>query len=500
MSSFQRFIANISWNVLGKVCVQVFLFGISILLARYLGKEQLGVYATLLVIPTFARLLNQFGLETLINKKIPELNVQDPSGRQARYLIQRLLAIRGASSILFCALLYVGLPYYMDFMGTLHLLEYRPVLILYFLIISINSLLSTLFMTRLQYKTVSMTETGCAFLNLAFLGLFIVLDYGIYGVLYAYGISTAINILIYFGMIWNDIKGETHAPDLREMYSLAGATYLAALLSLGLITQADVVLMNYFQVESAGIGFYHLATGLGGMLAFVLVGVGPLALSIFSETYTKGAEEDLSRIWCQIVGFASFLTVPIFVFALFNAESLIIFVYGEEFKKAGDLLSLYIIFVGCSTVLGLDFVTSTLFVLHQRNTVVRVTVEGSLINIGLNLILIPIYQEVGAIAGTGFAMVYMVFRQLFVIQKQLEIAPVWPIIRKCLLFSLGAAIPTQAFAVLIFEHVLLSVFIYAFSFLIILAGFKPFTDAQTKVLQNIHPLLPFWLRWFVQKT
>jgi hypothetical protein len=31
-------------------------------------------------------------------------------------------------------------------------------------------------------------------------------------------------------------------------------------------------------------------------------------------------------------------------------------------------------------------------------------------------------------------------------------------------------------------------------------GFKPFTEAQTKVLQNIHPLLPFWHRWFVPKT
>ena len=115
-------------------------------------------------------------------------------------------------------------------------------------------------------------------------------------------------------------------------------------------------------ITNKGIGFYHLATGLGGMLAFVLVGVGPLALSIFSEIYTRGAEKELSQIWCQIVGFVSFLTVPIFVFAFFHAESLISFVYGEQFRQAGDLLSLYIIFVGSATILGLDFVTSTLII------------------------------------------------------------------------------------------------------------------------------------------
>ena len=498
MSSFQRFISNISWNILGKVCVQFLLFGVSILLTRYLGKERLGIYATLLVIPAFVRLLNQFGLETLINKKIPELNILDPSGRQSRYLIQRLLTIRAGTTLVFCGLLYLGLPYYMDFIKNPQCLEYRPVLILYFFVITFNSILSTLFMTRLQYKIVSATETGCAFLNLVFLVGFIVLDYGIYGILFAYILSSGFNILIYLGLTWNDLKGETQAPEFQEMYSLARATYLVALLSLGLVTQADVVLMNYFQVGSVGIGLYHLATGLGGMLAFILVGVGPLALSIFSESYTRGSAKDLSRIWCQIVGFASFLTIPIFVFVLFNADSFISFVYGVEFKKAGDLLSLYIIFVGCSTVLGLDFVTSTLFVLKRQGTVVRVTVEGSLLNIGLDLILIPVYQELGAVAGTGIAMVYMVFRQLLVIQKQMNTLPVWPTIGKCLLISLVAVIPTQVFASLFFNYVLLSIFIYAFSFLIILAGLKPFTAEQTEVLQKIHSRFPIWISWFVR--
>ena len=153
MSSFQRFISNISWNVLGKVCVQIILFGGSVLLARYLGKEKLGVYATLLVVPTFVRLLNQFGLEFLINKKIPELNVLDPSGKQSRYLIKSLLAIRAGTSVFFSILIYAGLPYYLDFIGAPELVEYRLVLILYFLVICFNSLLSTLFTVSYTHMT-----------------------------------------------------------------------------------------------------------------------------------------------------------------------------------------------------------------------------------------------------------------------------------------------------------------------------------------------------------
>jgi O-antigen/teichoic acid export membrane protein len=342
-----------------------------------------------------------------------------------------------------------------------------------------------------------LTETFCAFLNLCFLGIFIFLDYGIFGVLYAYVLSTTINILIYF--VLADLKGKTQVPNLQEMVPLARASYLTSLLSIGLITQSDILLMNYFHVEPSGIGFYHLATGLGGMLAFVLVGVGPLALSILSETYAKESAEGLSRIWCQIVGFASFLTVPIFVFAFFNAESLIYFVYGEQFGPAGKVLAFYILFIGVATVAGYDFVTSTLFILHRRDTVVRVTVEGSLINIGLNLILIPLYQEMGAVAGTGLAMVYMVFRQLLVIQKHVNIFPALPTIAKCLLFSLLAVIPAQTFAIFIWEQVLMTALIYALGFLILLAMLKPFTRTQSEVLSSIHPKAPVWINRFVRQ-
>jgi O-antigen/teichoic acid export membrane protein len=487
-----------SWNVLGKVCAQILLFGVSILLTRYLGKERLGIYATLLVIPVFVRLLNQFGLETLINKKLPELMVADPTGRQGRYLVQKLLLVRGLTTLGFGAFLYLCLPYYLALIKMPELMEYRFALIAYFFIITLNSIFSTLFMTRLEYKTVTLAETACALLNLCFLGIFIYLDYGIFGVLYAYILSTAINILIYFGLALKDLKGETQAPDWQEMRPLARASYFITLLSFGLITQSDVLLMNYFQVEPAGIGFYHLAVGLGGMLAFVLAGVGPLALSILSETYTRESAEGLSRIWCQIVGFASFLTVPVFVFAFFNAESLIHFVYGEQFGQAGKVLAVYILFVGTATIAGLDFVTSTLFILHRRDTVVRVTVEGSLINIGLNLILIPLYQEMGAVAGTGFAMVYMVFRQLFVIQKQMDIFPVLPTVGKCLLLSLLAVIPAQMFAIIIWDQILLTAMLYVLAFVILLTILKPFTETQAEVLSAIHPKAPIWINGFVR--
>ena len=90
------------------------------------------------------------------------------------------------------------------------LIDYRFALIAYFFIITLNSIFSTLFMTRLEYKTVTLTETFCAFLNLCFLGIFIFLDYGVFGVLYAYVFSTTINILI--TLCWRILKEKLRYP------------------------------------------------------------------------------------------------------------------------------------------------------------------------------------------------------------------------------------------------------------------------------------------------
>jgi O-antigen/teichoic acid export membrane protein len=468
LSPFKRFISNIFWTVFGKIGVQFILFAISILLTRYLGKERLGIYATLLVIPAFVRLLNCFGLETLINKCLPEINVRDASGRQGRFLVNRILLTRLLSTAGFCGLLYICLPTYLGWIQQPELLSYRLVLILYFCAITIDSLMSTLFMTWLRYKTIAMTETACSMLNLILLAVFIVLDFGIAGVLYAYLLSLTVNILIYIALSFSDLRGESTPVPWDDMPQLAWASYGIGLLSFGLMTQSDVVMMNYFQVPSGDVGYYHLATGLSAMLAFAAAGVGPLALSLFSETYARESAPGLSKLWVQIVGFSV-------------------------------VFSLYTVFACAQTLLGHNFTFSTLYVLKQQKLAVRSTVEGSLLNIGLNLILIPKFGVLGAVGGTGGSMVYMVIRQLVSIDRGLQIRPLFPLIARSLLYSAIAGVPTLFIAHFLFQQVIAILLCYLVLFYLTLLALKPFTAEHQKLVQEIQPGLEGWIKPFVRQ-
>ena len=476
MTPFQKFISNISWTLLGKTLVQILLFAISILLTRYLGKKNLGDYATLLVIPIFIRLLNSFGFETLLNAKLPALNIRDSSRTEGRYLVGRLLALRFTTTVMFCVLIYYCLPYYLSLIHRPEFIEFRWVLIFYFAAITIDSILSTLFMTLLRFKVLVKIESLGAFLNLIFLIIFIRMDYGIYGVLYAYITSLVVTNLSYLILSWDQYLGPTKMPKCGDMKHLAWASYGITFLGFGLMTQSDVLLMNFFKVDSGEIGLYHLATGLTGTMVFLLSGVAPMALSLFSETFSKDGLEELGKLYCKIVGFSSYLTVPIYMFCVFNSSVLINFIYGSAFEEASLALVIFAAFAGIQTALGNNFTVSTLYVINKRNEAICTTIEGSALNIGLNFLLIPVFGMLGAITATGITMVYMVLRQLKIISNEMKIAPVFPTIGKCFLYCLIASIPPLILTLIHSGNLITNLILYLTTLVAILFWTKVLSD------------------------
>jgi len=186
------------------------------------------------------------------------------------------------------------------------------------------------------------------------------------------------------------------------------------------------------------------------------------------------------------------------VFIFFNAEALIAFVFGNQYLPAAPLLAFYIVFLGLSVVLGVNFTVSTLFILHRRDTALRSTVEGSVLNVGLNLMLIPVYGVMGALGATGSVMVYMVLRQLLVIQKEMDIRPVFPVIGKCFLYSIAAIIPTLVLSRFIGSHLIWNGMLYLIAFFTLLGWRKPFTEDHRRLIANIYPRLDPWIRCFVR--
>lgn len=497
MTLFSRFLTNISWNVLGKILIQLVLFAVSIMLTRYLGKERLGLYASILVVPALARLFNSLGLETVLNKKLPELKVKDPNLTMGRYILRRLFGLRLTTSLAFCLLLYFFLPLYSGWVHVPELLEYRWTIIFYFMFVGLHSLLSTLLMTYLEYKTNAVIEVVGAVMNLAFLAAFIAMDYGVAGVLWAYILSTAVAAILYVVTSRSYWRGEERAADWGDSQKLARVSWALGIFSFGLLNQTDVVMMNYFQVSAANLGLYHLAMGVGAMLGFILNGVGPMALSIFSETYSRESVAGLQKSWRQILSFTIFFLVPGYVFAFFHSDQLIQFIYGADFASAGPLLSLFVAFLFVQLIFGSGFAVSTLHVLGKSGKALQTTIEGSVLNLLLDLILIPVYGETGAVVATGSVLAYMAARQWYYLQKEMDTRPVFLFAGKVLLLCLAAAAPGIVFGSLWQENIFAHFIIFVFIFVTILSWTKPLKREHLDLVSQMPGFVQRGLRYFV---
>jgi O-antigen/teichoic acid export membrane protein len=493
-----RFLTNISWNFLGKICAQALLFAVSVVLTRYLGKERYGIYASLLVIPAVLRLLISFGLETVINKKLPELAIREHGPEQARYVLRTLLLLRAASVLTVCLLAYNLLPFYFSWIGLPELSTHRTVILYYFTVISLQSVFSTMFMTYLQYKTTAVMETVSALLNLALLAFFIHYDGGIEGVLYAFIVSTGVTLLGYLYLARPYVEGPVLAVDWSDSRRLARMSYWISLFSFGLMTQSDVVLMNYFHVLPQYIGFYQLATGISSMLAFTLTGIGPLALSLFSETYARDSSAGLSRSWNQILGFTVFCLTPLYIFVLFNSQGLIEFIYGPAFAPASRVLSLYLVFAFTGAVLGGGLVASALHVVGASGQALRVIIEGSILNILLDVLLIPPFREMGAATATGSVMVYMALRQLWVLHRHIDVSSVFPFVAKCLSLSLAATLPCLGLSFFGVNSLVLNFVVFALVFVLVLGWVKPLREEHLLVARAWPEWAQKRLAWFVR--
>jgi O-antigen/teichoic acid export membrane protein len=231
-------------------------------------------------------------------------------------------------------------------------------------------------------------------------------------------------------------------------------------------------------------------------MAFLLAGVATMALSLFSETYAKDGIKSLGNLYCQIVGFASYLTIPIYVFCVLNASHVINFIYGSAFLEGAGALGVYATFAGIQTALGINFTISSLYVIRRQSVALRSTVEGSILNIGLNLLLIPDFGMMGAITATGLVMVYMILRQLKTLTAEMDIAPVFPVIGYCFLYCLIASIPPLIFSWLDSGHLIINLFLYLITLVALLIFVKPFNDEQRQLFINVYPKLDHWSKWF----
>lgn len=415
--------ANMSWMLISLIVVSVLSFIWTIVVAKYLGPSEYGIFGTAISFSSLFYVVSDLGIGTYIIRSI-----STDLENENKY-------INNAFSLsLFLSILYLIIV-----LIVLLVLGWDNLIImacfLYAIVNVISRLVSVVVIPFQVHEQMKFQAINNIINNVSTFALLIIVIFtslGLIGVLFAYIFSVLISFLYVFFTVrkhYFNIKFSFNLSCYKELIK-CGIPFAIATVFGTIYFSLDMVMITQF-VGTYDAGLYNAAYKLLSFLTLFYSIYGTVIFPVLNKLF-KDSEELLRFSFVKSSKYLSAIAIPIAVFTCFYSYD-IISIYGSEFINAGPILNILIwtiIFVFIDSNCGY-----VLNVMHKEYTLTVICGVAALLNIVLNLLLIPKYSYYGASVATVLSEVFVFVLLIFVL-KQLNQLPdkhfVYDIIKICL--------------------------------------------------------------------
>lgn len=386
---FLRYFANTSW-VMSEQLLRLFAeLLVGIWVARYLGAAQFGLLSYAIAFVAIFGVIARLGLDSIVVRNL----VNDPAQRNR--LLGTAFWLKLGGGLLSLAIISLALL----------ALSNDATTDLYILIIACGMVFQSLevvafhFQSQVQSKYISVAKLVQLLIS-SLLKIYLVCVEGDLGWFVLVSLVDQATLAASYFMVWRRRGGES----FFGFFDPATAKQLLRdswpLIFSGLVVMIYMRIDQIMIKEMMGdeeVGIYSVAVRLSEVWYFIpMVLTASLFPSIVNAKKVSEAlyYARLQRLYSLMVMIAVVVAVP----TTFLSEWLVVSLYGEEYRLAGDILSINVwagIFVFLGVASGSWLANENL----QHLDFYR-TFSGAVANILLNLLLIPRYGLVGAAVAT----------------------------------------------------------------------------------------------------
>lgn len=393
----------------GKVVAVVFGLVFTLIVARFYGPEAMGLLALVSAIFAIAVIPAMMGTGTSVLKIIPQQIVKH-SMASAFIVYRRLLAVVLFFSILVGIVVFIGAPY----IGTLYFGQGEP----RHLIIVIACMIMVAAVGRLNTNTLRALNALRRFavfqalpplvniLVLLVAGLFVT---GVFTPVYAVFVSMAVVTLLGTVAVFQIFSGREKNGKVDENAGIGKLLRLSFPMFLSgamgtLMTQTDILMLGLF-LSVSDVGIYSIAVKLAMLNGFILSSVNVVVASKYARLHAAENQRHLMRqVARQTSKMIFWATLPIaIVLVVFGANILALF--GDVFPAGYPTLLVLVIGQFFNAISG--SVAYFLNMTGYQSLYNYIMMAAAAANIGLNLLLIPLYGILGAaIASTAVVLLW----------------------------------------------------------------------------------------------
>ena len=194
-------------------------------------------------------------------------------------------------------------------------------------------------------------------------------------------------------LIWPLVKGWLRWPrfNFNTEVIKANMAFLTIDVATVLYFRSDIVLLEYFGQQQGDVGQYSAAYRI---LEGIILLATPVAQITFRKLRLAENQQQFFRVLFLLIVSMLFAAILIITMGVLWGGDLIVFVFGEEYRKAGDLLPLLLI--SMVFILPNYILTQGAIALNKEVGYAKIVVGVALLNIVLNLWLIPEFGAMGA--------------------------------------------------------------------------------------------------------
>lgn len=187
---------------------------------------------------------------------------------------------------------------------------------------------------------------------------------------------------------------------LRSLFDFSVWSFLSSGGAL-IYAYADTLLIAYF-MSSADVGIYRTVFQFTTIACFITLAMQVVLLPKISSWRAMGENEKIVQTLARAITTSLLLAVPICVGGWILGDRLLYYLYGAPF--VAGTFSLWVLLVVQIANVFMLLLTTTLSAINYPRESFRVTVIASIVNIILNILLIPYFGILGAAIATCCAM------------------------------------------------------------------------------------------------
>lgn len=202
-------------------------------------------------------------------------------------------------------------------------------------------------------------------------------------------------------------------PQLQIAKHIKPAIHIFVLnVIISIYVNLNSVMLGFMQGDEA-VGLYTAGNKIAHVILSVVASLGVVMIPRCSNLVEAGNMNEFGKVIVKATRLVICLALPSMVGLMLLAYPVIYIFCGDNFINAVPVLywtAPIILFVGLTNIIGLQ----ALYPQNKENIVIWSTLGGALFNLILNIILIPLYSEVGAAIATFVAELTVLIIQLII--------------------------------------------------------------------------------------